>query len=166
MSDRDPYQPPVDALGEPPRGPSPPDGKAHTELMLTHLQGTKPWVLFLSILGFIGAGLMGLFALIALIAGIAAGSGDGGAGETAAVIGIAVFYLLLGVLHAFFAYLLIRYSTAIGHALSSDRTEDVEEALLRQKTVWKTVGIATIVLIGISFLGIVAGIIIAVATNL
>ena len=74
--------------------------------------------------------------------------------------------LLLGKLTAlgfWWATTLIKYAQAIGRAVESDRTTDVEHALLTQKNFWKTNGILAIVCIGLTVLALFVVTIAAVA---
>ena len=73
-----------------------------TNMTVEMLRQTKPWVRFLSIMGFIGAGLMILCGLIMGIAGVA-----GGASEMFLLF---IFYPLLGLLYIFPALFLHRYA--------------------------------------------------------
>lgn len=131
------------------------DSVHHTPLMLEHLRTTRPWVLFLSILGFIGGGIMVLFALILLLTGVIAHDGSNVA---LSIIGSA-FYGLTGVFYGFFAYLLFRYSSSIGQASVTDQAEDLELAVEQQRVFWKATGIATIATLVLSSVGTVLAIV-------
>lgn len=130
-------------------------GVHHTPAMLEGLKHTRPWVLFLTVLGFIGGGLfcfLGLFVMIASIAG-------GSQGELWVVAFTGLFYVAGGGLYLFVAALLYRYQRAIGAAVQSDQTEEVEEALDAQRGFWKTMGIAVIVSFVLGVLAMVGAII-------
>jgi hypothetical protein len=117
------------------------------------LRATKPWVRFMSILGFILVG----FIVIAGFALIAIGmmTSDDGALVSGAV------YPLLGLLYAFPSLYLFRYASRIGDFLRDGHVEQLNAALTAQKSFWKFVGILTIVMLVIYALLLVGLILIA-----
>ncbi len=138
-----------------------------SELTIEHLRATSPWVLFLSILGFIIAGfsiLGGLGAAVSVPLSIAAQGGKPTRGVVGVIVGGGGFYFVLGVAYGIGAYFLVKYTQAIGEVVRSGSVGDVEDALSAQQRFWKTAGIITIGLIAASMLFFVAMMIIAVAT--
>lgn len=157
MTEHNPYQAPLSAFDEMPRRELPPPGVHHTPEMMEALRATRPWVLFLGILGFVGAGFMvlgGLFFLFAMLAA-ATGGGSSATGVGQAVL-VAAMYVFFGGVYALFAWLLIRYSGAIGRFLATDATEHLEQALDSQRVFWKVSGIVAIVSMVLSFLAVIA----------
>jgi hypothetical protein len=139
-------------------------GAHHTHAMVVHFRATRPWVLFLAALGFVGAALsMGIAVIfvgsMAIVPGTSGLTGAGGVATL--VIGVS-FYVVVGVVSGFFAFLLLRYSRAIGQVIAQERTEDIEQALDAQRVLFKGAGIATIAGIGLSIVGMF-GVIVAVA---
>ena len=133
-------------------------GPHHTVAMVDSLRDTRPWVLFLSILGFLGAAIFLVVAAAMAIAVVATG-------ETAAIFGgvfIGVFYGGFGVFYLFFSVLLFRYFRAIGQLLVNDDTEDMERALDTQRVFFKASGIAVVVSIGLVFLSMIGAVIFAI----
>jgi hypothetical protein len=121
---------------------------------ISELRQTRPWVLFLSILGFILAGLMTLGAIAitimvffapARVAGLAAGQ--------SAMMWIGAF------LYFVFPYYLFRYSSRIGLLLYSPEVRYLEQALEAQKSFWRLAGIVTIVMMAL-YAVIVVGVLI------
>lgn len=105
---------------------------------------TKPWVRFMSVLMFIGCGLIFLVAVIMLVAG--AGTSRSGGG-IAAVASLA--YLALGLIYLAPAIFLSRYASRIGDLLNSQHPDHLQAAVAAQKSFWKFVGILTIVVLAI-----------------
>lgn len=116
----------------------PTPGQASSPLSVHEsLRQTKPWVRFLSVLGFICAGLM-------VLAGIAVGLLSLASGETGMLL-IAVVYPISGLLYLVPCLFLSRYATFIGEYLVSGQQAQLEQALQAQKSFWKFVGIVTLV---------------------
>ena len=155
MSDFNPYDPPATLNSDPEPAQEPTSGERHTPRMLEYLRGTRPWVLFIAILGYVGAGFAAIGAF-AVMAAAAISSNTTGIGETGLVVGMGLLYLVGAVVAVWWATMLIRYAQSIGRALESDRTRDVEDALLKQKTFWKANGILAIAYIGLMILAIFA----------
>lgn len=160
MSSFNPYQAPSASL----------DGSGQlstglviTESMITALTQTRPWVIFLAVLGFIGAGLLvigALFMLIVAVAGSNFGSSSsnfsGGLGA-----GVAIVYLLFAGIYVLPSLLLIRYGAAIGR-IRIEGGRAFEEALRHQKAFWQTFGIMVVVIMVLYFLVIVVALLAAI----
>jgi Ca2+/Na+ antiporter len=150
MSDQEnPYKAPDAELKE----QTVPQGSegSYTSAMALHLKQTRPWVRFISILGFISIGFMIIFAVMMIV-----GSGMG----TGMIYGaaMAIIYLLLGLLYIVPVLYLHRYASYIGRFLSSGTTEDMETALRYQKSFWKFAGILALITIALSLIMMVVGI--------
>ncbi|MGH7135769.1 MAG: hypothetical protein ACREHD_08520 [Pirellulales bacterium] len=99
------------------------------------LAQTRPWVMFIAILGFISSGLMilgGLFAAVVLVA-------MGGAGVLEAA--VILVYPVLGVVYYFPSQFLVRFAQRIRDLRHSHNVADLEAALAAQKSFWKFCGI-------------------------
>lgn len=129
--------------------------------MLEALKKTKPWVRFLSIIGFLCVVLMIVLGIGVAVAGTFFGGKQGASGfQGPLLIGMAVFYVLLGILYIFPSLYLFRYAGAIGEALAApSKSAAVENALRHQKSFWKFAGILTLVM----FLAYIPGILAAIA---
>lgn len=141
----------------PPVHASPASAGELSAAMLDSLAKTRPWVKFLAILGFVMVGLLFLVTL-----------GMGGYGtwlfldgkrEGAMVAGIALFYLVIGVVYIFPSRYLWRYASSIGEAMEApSKTHAVEAALAHQKSFWKFVGIVSLISILLYIPGVIAAI--------
>ncbi len=120
-----------------------------------NLRATRPWVLFLGILGFILCAFM-LLGGIGFMAMASMGSGRGAVFPAF----VGCFYLVFALLYLYPSYLLVSYGSAIGRFVQSQDIRDMERAIGIQKSFWKFVGILTIVSLAI---GIIIGIISAIA---
>jgi hypothetical protein len=142
----DPYQPPraADYVNAPSS-----DGEVPAEAV-DALRETRPWVTLLAILGFIGAGFM-------ILAGLAifAIGGNVGRGMPPA---FGLVYVLLAVIYLLPSVLLQRYSSSIGRVLDGAGTPAFIEALRSQRSLWRTMGILTLVMIVLMMLAFVGGI--------
>ena len=121
------------------------------------LKETRPWVLFLASLGIIGTGLMLLAALGMLLAGGAVSRSAGmPAGMSAGLMaGLALGYLILALIYIYPIVKLFKYSGAIKRLSYSGSAADLDEALRQQKSFWKFMGIAALVLMVLYFVAII-----------
>lgn len=117
---------------------------ALSEKSLEYLTETRKWTNFLSILGFIGIGLM---ILIGLVAGIASSASRGGFGILASFI-----YIVFGGLYLIPIYHLYKFSNEIKQAIDYRRNYSVESAFESLKSHYKFIGIFTIVIISLYIL--------------
>ena len=104
------------------------------------LRRTRPWVLFLSILGFIGTGLM-LIAAIVITAATTIASSRSGIGPPA---WIGLVYVVMALFCFVPAVLLWRYGSRIGTLSARGHVEDLERALDAQRVFWRLTGIFVI----------------------
>lgn len=125
---------------------------------------TRPWVRLLGILAFVGCILMVLFGVGALVVALTTGGG----GITGVGIGAAALlaYLIAAVLIFPIGLFLNRFAKAIRTLQASGRNEDLERALLAQKSYWKYIGILTLVGMTLSILGSVAMLIFGLSSYL
>lgn len=131
------------------------------------MKRTRPWVLFMSILGYIAAAMMVLVGLgfIALTAfATSAPSSHNDIRAMGPLMG--VVYLVLAGLCVPPSYLLGAYASSIGRYVSSGGPlEGLADALRKQASYWRYIGISTVVimalyaliLVGALVVGIVAG---------
>jgi hypothetical protein len=120
-----------------------------TQGVLQQLAGTKPWVRFMAVLMFVGAGFMLLGALFILLAGgaIMASSKIGGVGTgiSAGVMSMfAILYASVALIYIYPALKLWGYANQIASLLVSGSTIDLEGALNQQRAFWKFLGIMVI----------------------
>jgi hypothetical protein len=128
-----------------------------TPPMVLALKQTRPWVLFLSILGFIFGGLAIVGGIImAAVMGFAGSlGGELSQGMGAAMgIGLGALYLLMGVVYLFPSLYLLRFASGIAAMLGRDPVGGMESALRAQKSFWKFAGIFMIVILCLYVLAI------------
>ncbi len=66
----------------------------------------------------------------------------------------------MAVFYFFPSLYLHKYANAIGQAIITQKSHDINTALVHQKSFWKFVGIIALVMLGITILGFAAAIII------
>lgn len=123
-----------------------------TPLVAQHLLATRPWVLFVSIFGFITCGLL----LVGSLGLIAVSLARSPRFEFPVVSG-GLLYVVPSVLYAVAAWLLYKYAAAIKRYRDSRSSRDMEATLGSQKSFWKFMGIVTIIVLGIQ--GLILGLI-------
>ena len=119
-----------------------------TQQALGFLDQTRPWVRFLSIMVFIGAAFMAL-AAVAMIALAMAGAISRSVASNplgaAGVVAAAFFYLMVACLYIAPGIFLYRYASAIRRLKNTCASEALEDALKQQKSLWRFVGILTVI---------------------
>lgn len=122
------------------------------------LRGTKPWVRFLGILGFLGCGFT---ALVGLFVGVIPMPTS----ELPLVgrFAIAALYILFGAAQLPPALFLTRYASRIEDVMASGDPEALVAALRTQKSFWKYVGIFTLVIIALYALIFIGAIVAVIA---
>lgn len=124
----------------------------------SYLAETAKWGYFLSIVGFIGIGLM-------VLAGLFMGTFMSTLGASAGAMGlispmfITVLYLILAAVYFFPVLYLYKFSTQMKVALRSDNESELTSAFQNLKSLYKFMGILTAVVLGIYALLFVFGMI-------
>jgi predicted Zn finger-like uncharacterized protein len=108
------------------------------------LASTRPWVLFLSILGMIGSGIYMLVGL-----GMTA-FGVNGRPEKVVT---GIFMLVASVLMFFPSWFLLQFGRSIGRFIGAYDSGSLEDAMLAQRSYWRFLGIMLLVWIGVAFIG-------------
>lgn len=154
-----PYSPPGAAPlpYAPPAMPAPTQGGVSAGI-IDVLKQTRPWVLMMSVMCFLGAGFM-LLGGLAMFA-MAFVMPRGGAQQMM----LGAVYVPLALVYIYPAVKLWSYGSSIGRLSASTATADLEDALRHQKSFWKYCGILTIVMIGLYILAII-GVVIAGASG-
>lgn len=158
MSVQDAYTPPRSVVRDVAGG-----NGVMSERVVASLRKTRPWVLFIAILGFIGTAFMVIASIPMFLGGSMMGmSGADMAGTgllgTGFMIGIGVMYLLMAVIYFMASLYLLRYAGAIKRAVTGLNASDMEAALEAQASFWKLVGILSIVSIVLMIVFMVVGI--------
>jgi hypothetical protein len=110
-------------------------GGAATPQAIEILLQTRPWVRFLSVLGFIATALM---AVVGLLGG---GLGLAGAGGNAPAV-VMLAYVPLSLVYFFPSLFLWRFAERISKLQTTKAASDMESALEAQRSFWRFVGIA------------------------
>ncbi len=158
-------QPLTDALtqtGDSPAFPVPPaSAPMITPMMMDLLRQARPWVRFLSIVGFITAGLMILSGIFIQFGGILAWTSSSSrfrppfTASNIFLVGLA--YISLAVLYFFPALYLSLFADAIKRLLTQDRDCGMEEVLRHQRRFWRSAGIACLGTISVYALLLIGG---------
>lgn len=120
-----------------------------------HLHEAAKWAYFLSIVGFVGLGLMILGGLVAMFAGAAVP----GIGGQMGLFGI--IYLIMAALYFFPTYYMFLFAQKIKAACTATSQADLEVGIENLKSFFKFVGIFTIVIISLYLLMFIIGILAA-----
>lgn len=151
-----PYQPPV-AVGPSPGPLAGVSDAAPTPAMLDELRRMRPWMVFLGVLGLIGAGLLLLGGLGVLVSALALDAFPGFDQLPRGVLyGVGGFYVLGAVLYVLPARRLLQSSAAILLVLAAPSPRGLEQALAAQRSFWRTLGVLVICGIVLSVVGYVA----------
>ena len=155
MNAYQPYAPPGAAAG-PPQAPYAGTASAGiSELALEMLRQTRPWVLFMGILCFIGSA----FALLAGVGMLIMGAVAAAATKNPYTALIGFVYIPLGLVYIYPGLKLVKYGSAIGRLMETRASEALEDAMTQQKSMWKFSGISAIVMIVLYilfFIGMIA----------
>lgn len=124
----------------------------HAKLIITnrekhHLNVTRKWAYFLSIIGFI---FVGLFVLVAIFMGFLLPN----LGQTTVLgsipaLAFSALYLVLGLIYFFPVFYLYRFSIELKVAIYEDIQEKLSSGLRNISLVFKFIGITTIVLLAL-----------------
>lgn len=123
-----------------------------TEQIKSYLLEMSKWAKFLSILGFVGLGLMLVVSLIMIVAGSAFGSFGTGSAVGAGM--VSIVYMLMAVLYFFPIYYLFRSSTGIKNGINSNDQNSLTTGFENLKSHYKFIGILMIVVLSMYILGI------------
>ncbi len=121
----------------------------------TFLTTTYKWTKFLSILGFVMLGLMGLGGLGLIVSG----ASIPGSAAPAALMG--VIYIAMCAIYFFPTLYLYNFSVKMKTALTASSQDELEASFENLKSLFKFIGILTIVMIALYILIIIFGIIAA-----
>jgi hypothetical protein len=151
MAQYNPYSPPetyTPSLAESPVD----DPAAVPDHIVEQLRGTRPWVIFLAVLGFLGAGVMVLLGVVMMVV---AGAATGSAAKLPSWVGLV--YVVFSAICLVPAIYMIRYASSIGRLIRDPRMELLGAALNAQRVYWKALGLMCIgmfVLYGVGFAGL------------
>lgn len=157
-----PYAPPTSPYAPAPAMAPPATAGVVSEQSLEMLRQTRPWVLLMGVLCFIGSAFMLLGGLGMLAMGAMASATA--SAKTFAPMAIGVIYIPLAGLYVYPGLKLTKYGSVIGRLLQTRASADMEAALEQQKSFWKFAGITTIVMIVLYIVLIIAMMAVGVGT--
>ena len=134
-------------------------GVSVTTTMIEHLRKTRPWVRFISVLGFISIGLIGLAAVSMTLGVLFTGS----LYEIGVMFIPGVLYVGALVIYFISTLHLHRYASSLKKLLAEGGIKALEDALGYQKSFWKLAGILAIVMVGLGVLLMVFTVIMGIA---
>ncbi len=134
-----PYQAPATNVA----GPGSPQAAAVGPRSIQLFAQTKPWVTFFAVLGSISPAIMVLLGIVAAVGG--ASAGESGTGMTTGLL-----FAAMGGIYFIPAWRLWQYHSAINKLRYSPSQMSLEGAIDRQRCFWKTVGIITLIGIGLT----------------
>lgn len=114
---------------------------------IAFLRETSKWANFLSIVGFIGIGLVVLMALFGGAFLASAASEFGGGTEAVGGAFFTIIYLLVALLYFFPVFYLFKFARNMKAALASKDEEALTKALEYMKSHYKFIGILTIIML-------------------
>ena len=155
VTDANPYASPqiTTMASDPGRGEPALDGAAEM------LRQTKPWVRFISVMLFLGAAFIALAGLFVMGGGISEAM-PGGIGAF-----LGFIYIAMAFLYIVPAVFLWMYADRIGVFLRDRSPGRLASALAAQKSFWRFVGIAMLVILCLYGLMFVLGIVFAVGSS-
>ena len=121
-----------------------------------YLSETAKWAYFLSIVGFVGLGLMVLFGLFF---GTIMGAAMENLYDVGYSAGLGMVYVVLALIYFFPILYLYKFSKKMKTALSSNNNEALAASFLNLKSHYKFVGIFTIIILSLYLLIFIFGII-------
>lgn len=141
-----PYQPPSSAVDGPQVGS---DARLSARV-IESLGKTRPWVLLMTVLGFVVAGVFALFGVALLF------------DDETKVRSIGWIYVGMGSVSLGVAITTRRYSAAIKQLLHGGGVAELEQAMDAQAKVWRVAGILTTIGVVLVVLAIIVAVVIGV----
>jgi Family of unknown function (DUF5362) len=125
-----------------------------------HLYETAKWASFLSIMGFIGTGIIAIVAIFAgTILGSLSSNSPYGSGPAALGAGfVTMIYLVVAAIYFFMSLFLFRFATKMKTALNTTDQQSLNNSFLNLKNLYKMMGILTIVYLAILVLALIFGV--------
>lgn len=126
---------------------------------ISYLSETAKWAKFLSIMGFIGCGLMLIFALFAgTLMATFSQMGSYSAGNAMGGAALSLIYLAIALLYFFPCLYLFKFANKMQFAVRNNDQTTLNTSLRNLKGLFKFLGILTIVIMSVYVLAIVIGI--------
>jgi len=113
-------------------------------------KATKPWLRFLAIMGFLSSGLMLLLGFVMI--GLSAIASEFAEMSILQGLMIGSFYILGAFVYLLPTIKLWKYGTSINNLALSNKPEDLFQFIEAQRSFWKTIGVISLIWIGMVFL--------------
>jgi hypothetical protein len=136
-----------------------------TAAMIRYLKEASPWLRFIGILEYIGAGLLAAGGVLVTSVFAVTGRTFGSAG-TAVGAFAGLIYVVLAVISFFPARFTYYFGAKIRSYLSGNMDKDLEAAFKNNKSLWKFAGILMIVYLAFIPLGIIGMVIAAITSSI
>lgn len=149
-----PYAPPTSPYAQPPAMAGAAPGGMVSEQSVEMLRQTRPWVILIGVLCFVGCALM----LLEGLAGLAMGAMASAAAKSPVPMLIGVVYIPMGALYIYPGIKLTKYAGAIGRLLQTRASAELDAALEQQKSFWKFSGIAAIIMIVFTIVAVIVAV--------
>ena len=133
-------------------GSNTPRGLRINEHSKSFLRETAKWAKFLSIVGFVGIGLMVLLAVFGEYLSLNAANSNTFTFETDGGIAGMVVVLILAIIYFFPVYYLYKFANNMKAALQSEEEDQLTDAFEMLKSHYKFMGILTIIILSIYLL--------------
>lgn len=141
MSTQDAYAPPQSTVRDVNGGTG-----IMTDSIISSLRKTRPWVLLLAVLGFIGTAFMLIMVAGMIFSGSMMQGMEGVEGMPGGFIyGMAAFYLVIAIIYFMASWYLLKYAGAIKRAVTGMSLGDLETALEKQASFWKLMGVLSLI---------------------
>jgi len=127
---------------------------------ISHLASLRKWALFLSIMGFIGSGLMVIFGFF--FGALSRTFGRSEFGGAFPSILIMVLYIGMGILYFFPSFYLFKFSANLKSALETYIDTQIAEAFNNLRSFFTFIGILTIIMLAFCALAIAGGILVGI----
>jgi hypothetical protein len=149
MAEDNPYAAPVSDAARAGRGGLDEDRVVTPEILEAMTQ-TRPWVVLIAVLGFIGGGLLVLIGVGTFAFGTFNDIPIGGAGF------LSLFYVGIAAIYVFASLYLWRYGAAIKLMQEGYGVHALTDALRQQKAFWRISGVVALVMVVLWSVGLLA----------
>jgi len=118
-----------------------------TPRTLQFLQQTRPWVMLMAVIMFLGAALCALAGLMMFLGGSMFATGARAPMGGAFLAGMAIAYFVVAFVYFLLGFSLVKYFSSIGNLMARRNAVDLETAIGAQLQFWRILGISVITLI-------------------
>lgn len=152
MSGYNPYQAPQAPTYQA-HAPAPGPGQEVPGTIVESMRGSRGWIMFIAILTVIGAGFLVLGGLGVMVA----------ADKMGLPSFFGVVYVFMAAVYVLPAVFMLRFAGAIKQLTETRSMDSLDQACARSRDFWRLIGIMTLVVMGLYFVGIFAVVALGVA---